>query len=216
MTCEAAQIGYIHHKSTRMPETDILLLLARAVDRAPAAVLVNDVEMQFVAANLTACDLLGYTRQELLLLAGPDVAVAPEVPAMHRELMDDGSQRGITPFRHRDGSTIIAYYDVKEVSDGNRRLFVSVINPRRVIPADVTPQEFAARGPRQRRSELPTPRELDILQLMADGLDNEAIARTLFLARDTVKANVGRLLRKLEARSRTHAVAIALRRSLVD
>jgi PAS domain S-box-containing protein len=197
-------------------EAEIHLILARAIDLAPAAVLVNDADMRFVAANLTACELLGYTREELLSLSGPDIALAPEVATMHQEVLDGGSQRGITPFRHRDGSTIIAYYDSKTVVDGDRRLVVSIINPRRIIPADVSPQEFAARAPRQRRSELPTPRELDILQLMADGLDNESIGRTLFLAPDTVKANVGRLLRKLEARSRTHAVAIALRRSLVD
>jgi PAS domain S-box-containing protein len=199
-----------------VPETDNLLLLAKAVDRAPAAVFVADEEMRYVAANLTACELLGHTREELLSLTVYDVTMAPEMPAMLRELIDEGVHRGITPLRHHDGSTIIAHYDAKEVADGDRRLFIAIVMPRRIIPAGVTAQEFAARRPRQRRAELPTPRELDVLQLMADGLDNDAIGRALFLAPDTVKANVGRLLRKLQARSRTHAVAIALRRSLVD
>jgi DNA-binding NarL/FixJ family response regulator len=61
-----------------------------------------------------------------------------------------------------------------------------------------------------------TDRELEILQLLADGHENNEIARRLYISLETVKTHVRRLLKKLGARSRTHAVAIALRQKLVE
>jgi DNA-binding NarL/FixJ family response regulator len=60
-----------------------------------------------------------------------------------------------------------------------------------------------------------TIRELEVLQLVADGLGNRQIARALFVSEETVKTHVRRLLRKLKATSRAHAVAIALRKRLI-
>lgn len=58
-------------------------------------------------------------------------------------------------------------------------------------------------------------RELELLQLIADGRGNRQIARELFLSEETVKTHVQRVLRKLQAESRAHAVAIALRNGLI-
>lgn len=60
-----------------------------------------------------------------------------------------------------------------------------------------------------------TPRERDVLALMGDGMANNAIAERLGLAPETVRHHVSGILRKLEAGSRTEAVARAFRRSLL-
>jgi DNA-binding CsgD family transcriptional regulator len=52
-------------------------------------------------------------------------------------------------------------------------------------------------------------RELEALELTADGLTNGEIARRLFLSEETVKSHQRHLLAKLQARSRAHAVATA-------
>jgi DNA-binding NarL/FixJ family response regulator len=67
-----------------------------------------------------------------------------------------------------------------------------------------------------RGSDELTPRELEILRLIAEGFENAQISRQLFISRETVKTHVRRLLQKLRARSRTHAVALAFRRRLID
>jgi DNA-binding NarL/FixJ family response regulator len=54
------------------------------------------------------------------------------------------------------------------------------------------------------------------VQLIADGLGNQEIAQTLQISLETVKTYVRRLLGKLNARSRAHAVAVAWRKDLVD
>jgi DNA-binding NarL/FixJ family response regulator len=61
-----------------------------------------------------------------------------------------------------------------------------------------------------------TDREIQILQLISDGMLNREIASELFLAEDTVKTHIHHLLGKLRARSRAHAAAIGLRGNLID
>jgi DNA-binding NarL/FixJ family response regulator len=60
-----------------------------------------------------------------------------------------------------------------------------------------------------------TARELAVLPLLAEGLVNREIAQRLSISQETVKGHVSHLLTKLEARSRAHAVAIALRIHLI-
>ena len=62
-------------------------------------------------------------------------------------------------------------------------------------------------GPRQPLSQ----REHQVLQLIADGLENQAIANVLFVSVETVRTHVKSILRKLASRDRTHAVAVAFR-----
>jgi DNA-binding CsgD family transcriptional regulator len=60
-----------------------------------------------------------------------------------------------------------------------------------------------------------TPRESELLQLLADGLTNKEIARRLSIPEETTNTRVRRLLAKLQARTRAHAVALGLRRHLL-
>jgi DNA-binding NarL/FixJ family response regulator len=60
-----------------------------------------------------------------------------------------------------------------------------------------------------------TRRELEVLQLISEGLNTRDISRRLWVSDETVKTHVRRLLNKLEARTRAHAVANAFRRGLL-
>ena len=64
--------------------------------------------------------------------------------------------------------------------------------------------------------DLPTPREIDVLRLMAIGLCNKAISSELDIAVGTVKAHIKALLQKLNAATRTEAADVARRRGLLD
>jgi DNA-binding CsgD family transcriptional regulator len=61
-----------------------------------------------------------------------------------------------------------------------------------------------------------TPRERDVLLLMAEGVSNKAIARRLGISVHTAKFHVGSLLDKLDATGRTDAVAHAARRGVIN
>jgi DNA-binding NarL/FixJ family response regulator len=60
-----------------------------------------------------------------------------------------------------------------------------------------------------------TPRELEVLQLLAEGLPNKAIARQLNISDHTVKFHVNAIMSKLNAQSRTEAVVQATRLGLI-
>ncbi len=76
-------------------------------------------------------------------------------------------------------------------------------------PADVT---LVAARDRSREAEVAlTPRELDVLALIAEGASNKAIARQLKISVHTVKFHIASLLDKLDADGRTEAVAQAAR-----
>lgn len=60
-----------------------------------------------------------------------------------------------------------------------------------------------------------TPRELQVLQLLGEGLSNKTIADRLHISDHTVKFHVAAILSKLEAHTRTEAVIKALREGLI-
>jgi DNA-binding NarL/FixJ family response regulator len=72
---------------------------------------------------------------------------------------------------------------------------------------------------RERMGEAPieelTPRELEVLQLLAEGLSNRAVARQLDISEHTVKFHVNAILGKLGAQSRTEAVVRATRLGMI-
>ena len=64
-------------------------------------------------------------------------------------------------------------------------------------------------------SELLTSRELEVLKLLADGLDNKAIALQLQISKHTVKFHISSILSKLDVSSRIEAVTFGLRQGLI-
>ena len=70
--------------------------------------------------------------------------------------------------------------------------------------------------PAQGAVERLTPRELDVVAAVAQGLNNAEIAETLYISLATVKTHLNRALRKLDARDRVHLVIHAYRTGLVS
>ncbi len=60
-----------------------------------------------------------------------------------------------------------------------------------------------------------TPRQIEILKLVAEGYTNEMIAECLSIVLGTVKNHVKEICRRLGARSRTHSVTLGIRRNII-
>jgi DNA-binding NarL/FixJ family response regulator len=77
-------------------------------------------------------------------------------------------------------------------------------------------QEVAAEIAEHFADDALTPRELDVLRLVAKGNANKGIGAQLSLTEETVKSHIRNILSKLQANDRTHAVAIAVKRGIID
>ena len=97
--------------------------------------------------------------------------------------------------------------------DHSRRFEAAAARRSAKRPGAVIP--FAPPPVLRELEQEPTARELEVLQLVADGLVNREIGERLFLSEETVKSHVRHLLAKLQARSRAHAVAAGFRRGLI-
>ena len=91
------------------------------------------------------------------------------------------------------------------------RVIRAVHSGSRHIPAEV-----AVRLAEHLAAETLTQRELEVLNLIRNGLKNKEIATALEIAETTVNFHIKNLTEKLQANDRTHAVAIAIRRGMLE
>jgi DNA-binding NarL/FixJ family response regulator len=114
---------------------------------------------------------------------------------------------GASGFLLKDVKAEHLFEAVRVVAGGDALLAPSVT--RRLIG------EFARRRPRPRTLDELTPREVDVLRELAEGLSNAEIAARLVVSEETVKTHVSRVLMKLGLRDRTQAVITAYETGLV-
>jgi DNA-binding CsgD family transcriptional regulator len=108
--------------------------------------------------------------------------------------------------------------DDPEMSDRLAALLGTIAGLRLAAPGETSDVALIAsdritRGPDDFQL---TPRERDVLALLAEGCSNKEIARTLGISVHTAKFHVGSLLDKLDATGRTDAVAHAARRGIIE
>jgi DNA-binding NarL/FixJ family response regulator len=118
---------------------------------------------------------------------------------------------GASGFLLRDTDPTTLIDAVRVVAGGEAALAPSVV--RRVI-AEFASQPYARLPSPQQLDEL-TPREREVMTLVATGLSNDEIAEHLVISRATAKTHVSRALRKLNVRDRAQLVTLAYQTGLV-
>jgi two-component system sensor histidine kinase/response regulator len=110
----------------RLPNRDRNAVLATAIDQAPVCVFVADREMRYVAVNAYACELLGYTEEELLDMRVTDIATQAEAPGQYSTLMATAYLCGVSRVRCKDGEELALSYVAGEVEIDGETAYVSV------------------------------------------------------------------------------------------
>jgi DNA-binding CsgD family transcriptional regulator len=109
--------------------------------------------------------------------------------------------------------------DDPELADRMASLLGGIAGLRLALPGEAASVAIVSRDRGTAREpgdvEL-TPRELDVLALLAEGASNKVIARQLGISVHTAKFHVGSILDKLDATGRTDAVAHAARRGVIN
>jgi DNA-binding NarL/FixJ family response regulator len=175
--------------------------VALAVDCAPDVILM-DVRMPVV-------DGIEATRQ--IVASGSAARVLVLTTFDLDEYVYAAIRAGASGFLLKDVRPHDLVDAIRLIADGNALLGPTVT--RRLL------DRFADAGPRTEIGSDPfsamTPRELEILKLLAAGLSNAEIATRLYLGESTVKTHVSSILRKLGVRDRVQAVIVAFEAGLV-
>ncbi|QFU91958.1 response regulator transcription factor [Amycolatopsis sp. YIM 10] len=147
------------------------------------------------------------------LLAGAGVAEPVKVLVVTTFNLDEYVYRalraGASGFLLKETPPAQLLHGIRTVATGSALLAPEVTRQlvgayaTRIRPAEATSHEAL------------TPRELEVLRLIADGLSNSEIAATLVISQETVKTFVSRILAKLGLRDRVQAVVYAYRHGLV-
>ncbi|MFI7336261.1 response regulator [Micromonospora aurantiaca (nom. illeg.)] len=148
------------------------------------------------------------------LLAGAGVAHPVKVLVVTTFNLDEyvyeALRAGASGFLLKDAPPAQLLHGIRTVASGAALLAPEVTRQlvgryaARIRPAEGTPADVGL-----------TPRELEVLRLIADGLSNSEIAARLVISQETVKTYVSRILTKLDLRDRVQAVVYAYRTGLV-
>jgi PAS domain S-box-containing protein len=101
-------------------------LLGEAAEHAPFAVLVADEDGRYIAVNVAACLMLGYTRDELLALTMRDVARYERAADEFAELIDTGTRLGVAELTRKDGGVVNFSYVAGATVVAGMSVFVAV------------------------------------------------------------------------------------------
>ncbi|NGN68916.1 response regulator transcription factor [Streptomyces sp. A7024] len=152
-----------------------------------------------------------------LLNPPPGVTHRPKVLMLTTFDVDDyvyeALRAGASGFLLKDAPPADLISAVRVVAAGDALLAPSVT--RRLIADFATQQRKPRRGDPSLQLNGLTPRETEVLELIARGLSNGEIAEKLVLAEQTVKTHIGRVLHKLDLRDRAQAVVFAYESGLV-
>ncbi|MBB2941446.1 DNA-binding NarL/FixJ family response regulator [Actinoplanes lutulentus] len=190
-----------------------LLVVGDAANGADAVTEVRRLapDVVLMDVRMPVMDGLEATRR----LVGGNPAGGPKVLILTTFDLDDyvyeALRAGASGFLLKDAPAADLVNAVRVVASGEALLAPSVT--RRLIA------EFAARPhpnrPRPVVLNALTPRETDVLRLIARGRSNQEIAADLVVAEQTVKTHIGRILGKLGLRDRAQAVVLAYETGLV-
>ena len=186
-----------------------------------AALIATEPDLQLVAMaadGREAIEQFRATRPDVTLMDlqlpgsnGTDVLIAirGEFPRARIIMLTTSDGDGEIQRALRAGAA--AYLLKSMAKDDLLAVIRSVHSGRRHVPAEV-----AARLAEHLGEDDLTMRELEVLRLIRDGYRNKQIADQLAIAETTVNFHVKNLVAKLQAKDRTHAVTIALRRGLLQ
>jgi PAS domain S-box-containing protein len=189
------------------PSQDWVALFRSAFRQSRNAMVLVDTSRQVVDVNGAFLQLSGYKRAELLgqpthrLVAGGPVYTPQDWAARLAKEQFEGDIGLVCA----DGTIVLSHWGATVARVTGQRLVLLVMLSRsrwgsrfrRVVPVDDDPGELS-------------PREREIVHLVALGRSGPEIAEDLGIAHDTVRTHVRNAMEKLGARSRAHMVAKAL------
>jgi DNA-binding NarL/FixJ family response regulator len=176
-------------------------VIGEAADGASAVALAERRRPDVVIMDVRMPGMDGLAATKILSEKLPETSVLIFTAYSERSLLSRGLESGAKGYILKEAPHQTLLRAIEKVANGD-----GYVDPA-LMPAFLSGKE---------RDDMLTAREREILQLLADGMSNADVASKLFISQETVKSHVRHILAKLEADTRTHAVAIALRDAIID
>jgi DNA-binding NarL/FixJ family response regulator len=176
-------------------------VIGEASDGASAVELAVRRKPDVVIMDVRMPGMDGLEATKLLIERAPESKVLIFTAFSERSLLSRGLESGAKGYVLKEAPHQTLVRAIEKVAQGE-----GYVDPA-LMPAFLSGKES---------TDMLTTREREILQLLADGMSNADVAARLFISQETVKSHVRHILTKLEADTRTHAVAIALREAIID
>jgi DNA-binding NarL/FixJ family response regulator len=177
-------------------------IVGRAVDGEEALAKIQTRKPDVAVVDLRMPRVGGIETARQVARTTPETAVILYTAYGDRALLTEAIDAGARGFVLKEAPLADLVRAVRIVAEGGT--YVDPVLAGALATADAT-------------AKLPdlTQRERDVLRLLADGLSNEEIGKELFISPETVRTHVRKAMDKLDADTRTQAVATALRQSLI-
>lgn len=187
--------------------------LQRTFDRSLIPMMIIDNDRSYVNFNAPARLLFRMSLKELRGLRVDDLTAEKHLPALH-EAWDELIERGTVSDRYtvtfKDGSTLLVFFVAIANALPGQHLIV-------FVPTDWPGDELEELQPAVESGggDHLSPRQVEVLRLVALGANVSQMAQELSISETTVKTHVKNILQRLGARNRAHAVALAIRNGLL-
>jgi len=184
-------------------------VVGEASDGLEAVDLAQKLLPEVVLMDIRMSKLNGVEATRRIKAHNPEIGVIVLTNYDDDRYVFEGVEAGASGYLLKDISFDELSEAIHRVARGESLMAPSVL--RKVL------DEFAHRAEER---ELPheglTPRELEVLQSLAQGLKNEEIAKELFITGKTVKSHLGSIFSKLGVNDRSQAILYAIKNKLVD
>jgi DNA-binding NarL/FixJ family response regulator len=178
-------------------------VVGTAGNMAAAIDVVEHGEPDIALVDIRLPDGSGIDLTRQLLQRRPDLAIVLYTGDADAELLYEGLDSGARGYALKAGSMEELLAAIRQVAEGG-----SYVDPR--LDRILLSPRATARVPQL------SPRERQIMHLMAEGNTAEQIGGKITVSVETVRTHVRNVIRKLQARNRVHAIAIALERGEIQ
>ena len=184
-----------------------LIIVAEAMDGRAALENLQAVQPDVLLLDVKMPGMDGLETLRNIRVRWPDLPVLIFTMFDDPEYVEEALECGASGYLLKSVTREELLRAVRAVSSGAGYLQAEITRPL---------LERFARSTTTREMPQLRPRELEVLELLAEGLPNKEIARRLGITEATVKGHLSQLYDKLGAADRAHAVALALRNRLID
>lgn len=205
------QVLFLHGLANVLSDWPDVEVLGQATDGLDAVTKAQRLHPDVVLMDINMPNMDGLEATKLLRREMPELKVVIITVSEQDENLFEAIKLGATGYLLKDIKPVVLHEMLLSVARGEAPISPAMASKilnefARRLPPTTPPQPFG---------EL-TSREKEVLELVATGADNRAIADRLYLAPGTVKRHLHNILDKLQARSRDEAAAYALLHGLIS